>query len=73
MSIRRGSAISSTWNIDGAVVTYHHPSRRNRPGRFTCSMHGTQRECKIDRWIYAPEPVCEHVLKLGRSNGFWTD
>lgn len=73
MARRHGGTVSTTWNIGDAVVTYHYPSRNDRPGMFTCSMHGAQRERKIERWIYAPDSACEHVLKLGRSNGFWSD
>ena len=71
---RRGvRVLGATWESDGVTVTYHHPSRRNRPGLFVCSEHGEQHERMLDRWVYAPEPACEHVTRIGTGNGFWTD
>ena len=72
--VRRGvRSLESTWQLDGVTLTYRHPPRNYRPGVFVCSQHGEQRERKIERWVYAPEPACEHVMRIGTGNGFWTD
>ena len=67
--IRRSAA---TWQIDGESVRYDYGKTRLSPGLFTCSKHGQQRERRMDRWLYAPEPACAHVAQIGRECGFWT-
>lgn len=71
MARRKARKVGSTWDLEGVTLTYCHPPRNDRPGVFVCSEHGEQHERKIERWVYAPEPACEHVMRIGNRNGFW--
>ena len=64
---------ASTWNLNGVRLRYEYGPRNNTPGLFICDEHGEQRERKINGFVFAPEPACEHVMSVGTGNGFWTD